>query len=248
MGGETGFRAAHRGRDRTRAALGRRLWPRAFPIQLGVPTGPWRGIENVPDAFARESFLDEIAAAGKLDPYQLRMELLGDLGKRVVELAASKAGWGTALPEGSGRGIAYHATFGVTHVAQVAEVSVAKNGTVRVDRVVCAVDCGTVVNPDSVAAQMESGVVFGLTAALKAAITIKNGRVEQSNFDDYPLLAIDEMPAIEVVIAPGDGRSPCGIGEMGVPPITPAIANAIYAATGIRVRHVPILPADLRRP
>ena len=220
--------------------------PRLFPIELGVPTGPWRGVDNVPEAFARESFLDEIAAAGKLDPYKLRMDLLGDQGQRVVELAAAKAGWGESLPEGWGRGMAYHATFGVTHVAQVAEVSVPNGGRVRVHRVVCAVDCGTVINPDTVAAQMEGGIVFGLTAALKAAITIKNGRVEQSNFDDYPLLTIDEMPIVEIYIVPGDGRAPTGIGEMGVPPIAPAVANAVYAATGVRVRHLPILPADLR--
>jgi len=220
--------------------------PRPFPIALGVPTGPWRAVENVPAAFARESFLDEIAAASKLDPYELRMKLLPEPGRRVIELAASKAGWGRVLPAGSGRGLAYYATFNVTHVAQVAEVTVSKAGVVRVQRVVCAVDCGTVINPDSVAAQMEGGIAFGLTAALKAAITIDRGRVQQDNFNNYPLLAIDEMPAVEVHLVPGDGRSPTGIGEMGVPPIAPAVANAVYTATGIRVRHLPILPADLR--
>ncbi len=222
-------------------------YPRAFPMSIGVPTGAWRGVQNVPDAFARESFLDEIAAAGGLDPYALRMELLPEQGRQVVELAAAKAGWGTPLPEGWGRGLAYYATFNVTHVADVAEVSVDKQGVVRVERVVCAVDCGTVINPDGVTAQMEGGIAFGLTAALKAAITIKDGRVQQSNFNDYPLLALDEMPAVEVYIVPGAGRSPTGIGEMGVPPIAPAVANAVYAATGVRVRHLPILPADLRR-
>lgn len=220
--------------------------PRPFPIELGVPTGPWRGVENVPAAFARESFLDEIAAAGKLDPYELRIQLLGEPGRRVVELAAAKAGWGQALPAGAGRGLAYYATFNVTHVAQVAEVTVSKAGAVRVQRVVCAVDCGTVINPDGVAAQMEGGIVFGLTAALKAAITIDRGRVQQDNFNNYPLLAIDEMPVVEVYTAPGAGRPPTGIGEMGVAPIAPAVANAVYAATGIRVRHWPIRPADLR--
>jgi isoquinoline 1-oxidoreductase beta subunit len=141
--------------------------------------------------------------------------------------------------------LAFHATFGVTHVAQVAEVSVDGAGNVRVHRVVCAVDCGKVVNPDNVAAQMESGIVFGLTATLKAETTIRNGRVQQSNFDDYPLLQMDEMPSVEVYIADSDVR-PSGIGEMGVPPIAPAVANAIFSATGKRIRHIPIRPEDLK--
>jgi isoquinoline 1-oxidoreductase beta subunit len=129
-------------------------------------------------------------------------------------------------------------------VAQVAEVSIMPEGTVRVHRVVCAVDCGTVINPDTVAAQMEGGIVFGLTAALKAGITVWNGRVQQSNFHDYPLLRIDEVPAVEVYVVPSDAP-PSGIGEMAVPPIAPAIANAIFAATGKRVRHLPIRAEDL---
>jgi isoquinoline 1-oxidoreductase beta subunit len=141
--------------------------------------------------------------------------------------------------------MAYFATFGVTHVADVAEVTVDENGNVRVDRVVCAVDCGSVVNPDNVAAQMQGGIAFGLTAALKAETTIKNGRVQQTNFHDYPLLRMDEMPRVEVYIVPGNGRA-SGVGEMGVPPITPAVANAVYAATGKRIRHIPIRPQDLR--
>jgi isoquinoline 1-oxidoreductase beta subunit len=217
---------------------------RSHAITFGVPTGYWRSVESFPEAFARESFLDEVAAASNLDPVELRLRLVPERGQAVIRLAAEKANWGSPLPEGQGRGIAYFATFDVTQVAQVAEISVTPEGQVRVHRVVCAVDCGTVINPDTVVAQMEGGIVFGLTAALKADITVENGRVQQSNFHDYPLLRIDEMPAIEVHIVPSDAE-PSGIGEMGVPPIAPAIANAIFAATGKRVRHLPIRAEDL---
>jgi isoquinoline 1-oxidoreductase beta subunit len=169
--------------------------------------------------------------------------LAPDPGKAVIALAAERAGWGASLPVGSGRGIAYWATFNVTHVAQVAEVTVGEDGAIRVTRVVCAVECGQVVNPDTVAAQMEGGIAFGLTAALKAQITVDKGRAQQSNFSDYPLLPIGEMPAVEVYIVPSD-RAPSGIGEMGVPPVAPAVANAVFAASGVRVRKIPILPED----
>jgi isoquinoline 1-oxidoreductase beta subunit len=220
---------------------------RSYPMPIGVPTGAWRSVENFTQAFARESFLDEVAALGKLDPVEMRLKLLKGPGQGVVELAASKAGWGTPMPAGQGRGIAYWATFNVTHVAQVAEIEMSAGGQIRVRRVVCAVDCGQVINPDTVVAQMEGGIVFGLTAALKASITIDKGRVQQSNFNDYPLLPIGEMPAVEVYIVPGDGRHPSGIGEMGVPPIAPAVANAVFAATGVRVRHIPIKAEDLQK-
>jgi isoquinoline 1-oxidoreductase beta subunit len=213
-------------------------------MSVGVPTGYWRSVGNYPEAFARESFLDEIAAAGGLDPLDLRLPLVPDRGRAVLELAADRAGWGSPLPEDRGRGLAYFATFDVTHVAHVVEVSVGEGGSVRVHRVVCAVDCGIVVNPEGVAAQMEGGIVFGLTAALKPGITVEKGRVQQSNFHDHPLLRIDEMPEIEVHIVPSDG-TPSGVGEMGVPPIGPAVANAVYAVTGKRIRHLPILPEDL---
>jgi isoquinoline 1-oxidoreductase beta subunit len=213
-------------------------------VARDVPTGYWRSVEQFPAAFARESFVDEIAAAGGLDPVALRIELAPERGKAVIQLAAEKAAWGSPLPDGWGRGIAYFATFGVTHVAHVVELSVAPGGQVRVRRVVCAVDCGLAVNPDGVAAQMEGGIVFGLTATLKPGITIQNGRVQQSNFHDHPLLRMDEMPVIEVYIVPSD-EGPSGTGEMAVPPIAPAVANAIHAATGKRVRHIPILAEDL---
>jgi isoquinoline 1-oxidoreductase beta subunit len=203
-------------------------------------------VENFAEAYGMQCFIDEVAAALKRDPLDLRLELYkNERALGVIKLAAEKAGWGTELPAGEGRGIAYHATFGVTHVAYVAEVAVDTDGNVRVKRVVCAVDCGQVVNPDNVAAQMEGGIVFGLTAALKAESVLKDGRMQESNFHDYPILRMDEMPLVEVHIIEND-KSSSGIGEMGVPPIAPAVANAVFAATGKRIRHIPIRPADLK--
>ena len=172
------------------------------------------------------------------DPLDVRREIYSGRALDVIELAAEKANWGAALPDGWGRGMGYHATFGVTHVAIVLEVEVnAEN--VRVHHAVVAVDCGQVINPDNVAAQMEGGLVFGLTAALKAQITLENGRVQQSNFHDCPVLTFDEMPIVDVYTIEGTSTAN-GIGEMGVPPVAPAVANAIFAATGKRIRHIPI--------
>jgi isoquinoline 1-oxidoreductase beta subunit len=211
---------------------------------FGLPTGAWRSVENFPEAFANECFIDEFAVATGQDLLETHLQANSrEEHQAVIQLAAEKAGWGTPLPEGWGRGIAMHSTFGVTHVAMVAEVSV-EAGTVRVHRVVCAVDCGLVVNPDTVKAQMEGGIAFGLTAGLHGEITIENGRVQQSNFHDYPLLTIAEMPTVEVYIVEND-RRPTGVGEMGVPPIVPAVFNAIFDATGKRVRHIPVRPEDL---
>ncbi|MFZ0036272.1 MAG: molybdopterin cofactor-binding domain-containing protein, partial [Candidatus Acidiferrales bacterium] len=155
-----------------------------------------------------------------------------------LDLAAKKANWGSKLPAGVGRGIATHFSFD-SYVAQVVEASVGKGGVVRVHRVVCAVDCGLVINPDTVKAQMEGGIIFGLTAALKTEITLKDGRVEQGNFNDYPMLRMHESPEIEVYIVPST-EHPTGVGEPGVPPAAPALANAIFAATGKRIRRLPI--------
>lgn len=208
-----------------------------------IPTGAWRSVGEFTAAYPRECFIDELAYAAGRDPLEMRQELYSGRGLAVIELAAEKAGWAESLPTGWGRGIAYHATFGVTHVAMVMEVEV-NAGKVRVHRVVVAVDCGQVINPDNVAAQMESGVVFGLTAALKAQITLENGRVQQSNFADCPILTMPEMPAVETYFVENT-QSPTGIGEMGVPPVAPALANAVFAATGKRVRHIPIRAEDL---
>ena len=205
-----------------------------------IPLGFWRSVGASQNAFVVESFMDELAAAAGRDPYEFRRELLQAKPRhlRTLELAATKAGWGTPLPAGRARGIAI-AEWEPTTCAEVAEVSVAPDGTVRVHRVVCAVDCGQVVNPDTLEAQMQGGVVFGLTAALYGEITVANGRVQQSNFTDYPMLHIPEMPVVEVyTVNSTDALG--GIGEPSVPPTAPAVCNAIFAATGKRIRNLPI--------
>jgi isoquinoline 1-oxidoreductase subunit beta len=210
----------------------------------GVPAGFWRSVGNSQNGFIMESFIDELAHAAGKDPYQYRRQLMSKpLAARllgVLDLVAEKAGWGKPLPAGVDRGIAAHFAYG-GYCAQVAEVSVAKDGLVKVHRVVAAIDCGWVVNPDTIVAQIESGIVYGLTAALYNEITIKNGRVEQSNFNDYPMLRMSEMPKVEVHILEGQGDQG-GIGEPGTPPIAPAVCNAIFAATGKRIRKLPIKP------
>jgi isoquinoline 1-oxidoreductase subunit beta len=211
-----------------------------------VPVQWWRSVGHSHTGFSVEAFLDEVAHAGGKDPYQLRRTLLANQPRMlaVLDLAAQKANWGSVLPAGHARGIATHFSFD-SYVAQVAEVSVEKDGTVRVHRVVAAVDCGRTVNPDTVKAQLEGGIVFGLTAALKTEITLEKGRVQQRNFNDYPMVRMFESPVIEVFIVPST-EHPTGVGEPGVPPVAPAVANAIFAATGKRVRRLPIKPEDLR--
>ena len=206
----------------------------------GIPVGFWRSVNNSFNAFAVEGFIDELAAAAKQDPYEYRRTLLANAprDRGVLELAATKAGWGTPLPAGRGRGIAVYKSF-ESFAAQVAEVSVSPAGDVRVHRVVCAIDCGLHVNPSTIEAQMQGGIVYGLTAALNGAITIENGRVTQSNFHDYRMLRLAEMPVVEVYIVPSN-EAPGGVGEPGTPPIAPAVCNAIFAATGKRIRKLPI--------
>ncbi len=200
----------------------------------------WRSVGHTHTGFVNESFLDEVAHAGGKDPYQLRRELLkGDARHlAVLDLAAEKGDWGKPLPKGRGRGIAIRKSFD-SYVAEVVEVSLDDKGEVKVDRVVCAVDCGINVNPWGVVAQMESAIVYGLTAVLYSELTVKKGRVQQSNFHDYPVLRMEKMPKVEVHVVKSTEK-PTGVGEPGVPPLAAAISNAVFALTGKRVRKLPI--------
>ncbi len=213
-----------------------------------VNTGFWRGVGVTHNTFVIESFIDELAVASKADPFEYRHALLpkAPRARAVLELAAQEAGWGATLPAGRGRGIAlmYGGAWD-TYLAQVAEVAVSPSGEVRVHRIVCAVDCGTVVNPDTVKAQIEGGVIFGIGGALWGEVTLKNGRVEQSNFHDVRVLRMNETPAIEVHLV-RNGEPPGGIGEPGTAVTAPALANAVFAATGKRIRKLPLKPDQLR--
>jgi isoquinoline 1-oxidoreductase beta subunit len=230
------------------------------PAASGVPVAWWRSVEASTNAISVECFMDEMAAAAGVDPLEFRMRLLAEPRKvknpvdakappldterlkGVFKLAAEKAGWGSPLPKGRGRGIAGHYSF-QTYVAEVAEVTV-ERGNLRVDRVVAAVDCGTVINPEALHAQVESAIVYGLSAALYGEITIAKGGVQQSNFHEYDLMRIDAMPKVEVYTVRST-EPPTGIGEPGLPPATPAVINAIFAATGKRLRRLPIRAEDL---
>ena len=214
----------------------------------GIPTAFWRSVGPSHTVFVVESFVDELAAAAKQDPVAYRLALLdkSPRAKAVLALAAEKAGWGQPLPERAGRGVSLQFVF-ATYMAHVAEVEVAKDGAVRIRRVVCAVDCGTVINPDTVQAQIQSAVNFGITAALHGEITLKDGRVQQTNFDSYQMLRINEAPAIEVHIIQSS-EPPGGMGEAGTSAIVPAVANAIFAATGKRLRAMPVNAGALKQP
>lgn len=220
---------------------------RATGIPTPVPTSWWRSVAYSQNIFAVESFADELAIAAGKDPYLFRRELArSDRLKAVLELAATKATWNRPLPAGQGRGIAcFGGTDYNSYVTHVAEVSAGKDGTVRVNRIICALDCGFVLNPSQVEAQLEGGIVDGLSTALRAEITIKDGRVQQSNFQDYGWLRIDEMPQLEIYLIPSQ-EPPGGMGEVGYPSVTPAIANPIFAATGQRLRKLPLFSNKYR--
>jgi len=211
-----------------------------------VPIGAWRSVGDSRNAFVKESFMDEIAAASGKDPVELRLRLLKNAPKHrgVLELAADKAGWGKPGAEGIFQGVAVHSFHG-TPVAMVAEVSVESDGRVRVHRMVCAVDCGVAVNPKLVKSQIAGAVIFALTATLKSSVSIREGRVQQSNFHNFPILRMDEAPRVEVHIVKS-ADPPNGIGEVGVPPVAPAVTNALFRATGKRIRRLPVNPDDLR--
>ena len=226
--------------------------PYAFPhfmvdshnVDLGIPVSYWRSVGYSQNVFFTESFIEEMALAVGKDPLDLRRRLLAKMPRMVaaLDLAAGKAGWGKPLPAGHGRGIGLSNNVG-SFTAQVAEVSVAQ-GKLRVHRVVCAVDCGQAINPAGVEQQIQSGIVFGLSAALKGAITIDQGRVQQGNFHQYDVLRIDEMPVVEVHLVPSH-EAPGGMGEAATPGIAAAVANAVFAATGKRIRRLPIRTEDL---
>lgn len=201
----------------------------------------WRSVGHTHTAFATEVAIDMLAEAAGADPVSYRMNLLADHPRHrgVLALAAEKAGWGEELPEGWGRGVAVHESFR-SFVAQVVDVSTDENGAVKVERVVCAVDCGVAVNPDVIAAQMEGGIGYGLGAAMRNKITLTDGIVDQFNFPDYEPLRITDMPIVETHIVPS-AEAPTGVGEPGLPPAAPALANAIYAATGVRVTKLPFV-------
>jgi isoquinoline 1-oxidoreductase beta subunit len=230
------------------------------PVDLAVKHGPWRSVFAPSSVFAREGFIDEVAQIRGVDPMTFRLEMLkgADVIKaggttvdrrrlrRVLETVRDKSGWGTSVTQGRGRGVACNAYSGHTYIAYVVDVAVGPDGNVRIDRVVAAVDCGLVVNPIGVEQQMEGGIIWGISSALKGEITFRNGAAQQSTFADFAVARMHDTPQIEVYIIESDLAEPFGMGEPPVPPIVPAITNAIFAATGKRIRRLPVKPELLR--
>jgi isoquinoline 1-oxidoreductase beta subunit len=213
---------------------------------LPIPVAPWRSVQNGPNAFVIESFIDELAHAAGKDPLEFRLQSLKNnmRARRVLETVAEKAGWGKPIPKGEGRGIAQHACMG-SYVAQVAEISVnKKNGAIKVHRIVAAVDCGPVVNPDPLIAQVEGAITMALGTALKEEVRFAAGGVASANFDDYKIMKMSEVPEIEVHIVKSSEKIG-GIGEPGLPPAAPAVANACFNATGARIRRLPLTPTTV---
>ena len=215
------------------------------PFETDIPLGFWRAVYDSQNSFANECFIDELAFHGKIDPVKLRLKHLDPSSRtsNVIKTAAKDFGWGQKLEDKHFQGFAYHHSFG-THVAEVAEISISKSNKVKVHKVGCVVDCGQTVNPMTIRAQMQGAIVYGIAATLKSHITVREGRISQSNYDDYKVLRMDEMPLIDVRVIENN-ESPGGVGEPGLPPIAPALANAVFAATGKRVRKLPIMPEDL---
>jgi isoquinoline 1-oxidoreductase beta subunit len=211
-----------------------------------IPPGVWRSVQNGPNAFVIESFLDELAHAAGRDPLEFRLELLKNnvRPRRVLETVAEKAGWGKPMPKGQGRGIAHHSCFG-SHIAHAAEISVNETtGKISVHRIVAAIDCGQVVNPGPLKAQIEGGIILALSSSLKEKVIFADGGVKSANYDDYEIMRISEVPEIEVYILKSQEK-PGGVGELGVPPTAPAVGNAFFNATGVRLRRLPMNPASV---
>ena len=218
---------------------------KASPFETDVPLGFWRAVFNSQNAFANECFIDEIADQLKIDPIQLRLNHLNNNSRPsiVIRKVAKEATWESKLPKGHFQGFAYHHSFG-THVAQIAEISIDDSNQIKVHKVFSAVDCGQTINPMTIRAQIQGSIIFGLGATIKSEMTVKNGKVNEGNFDDYQVIRMDETPEINVYIIKNQ-EDPGGIGEPGLPPIAPAIANAVFAASGKRIRKLPILSKDL---